>query len=145
MFKKILYPTDFSDVALTALKFIKKLRDSGAREVVVLHVIDTRGFDSAQRLLGEYEFEALEKKKMEETEMRLTGVVKELTAAGLKARSRIETGMPVREILRVEAEEGVSLLVIGSHGWSNLQEIFLGSVSEKVIRKSKRPVFVIRR
>jgi nucleotide-binding universal stress UspA family protein len=36
-------------------------------------------------------------------------------------------------------------MVIGSHGVSNLQELFLGSVSEKVIRRSIRPVFVIKR
>ncbi len=145
MFEKILYPTDFSDVASKALKYIKKLKESGAREVVVLHVIDVRGTDSVHRFLGEHEFEMLEKKKMEETEKRLNDIVKELSAAGLKARSRVETGIPVREILRVEAEEDVSVLVIGSHGWSNLQEILLGSVSEKVVRKSKRPVFVIKR
>jgi nucleotide-binding universal stress UspA family protein len=145
MFEKILYPTDFSDVALKALKYIKKLQDSGAREVVVLHVIDVRGSDAVHRLLGEDEFEMLEKKKIEETEERLNEVVKELTSAGLKVRSRVETGIPVREILRVEAEEDVSVVVIGSHGWSNLQEIFLGSVSEKVVRKSKKPVFVVKR
>jgi len=87
----------------------------------------------------------LEKKNIDDTENRLTDVVKELTAAGLKARSRIETGIPVKEILRVEAEEDISVIVIGSHGWSNLQELFLGSVSEKVIRKSKRPVLVVKR
>ena len=63
----------------------------------------------------------------------------------MKVKLRVETGVPVREILRVEAEEGVSAVVIGSHGISNLQEIFLGSVSEKVIRKSKMPVFVVKR
>ena len=53
--------------------------------------------------------------------------------------------MPVREILRVVDEENASAIVIGSHGWSNLQEIFLGSVSEKIIRKNKNPVFVVKR
>ena len=38
MFEKILYPTDFSDVAEKALNYVKKLKDSGAREVIVLHV-----------------------------------------------------------------------------------------------------------
>ena len=75
----------------------------------------------------------------------LKSIEKELGEAGLKTILRVETGMPVREILKVEEEENISAIVIGSHGWSNLQEIFLGSVSEKVIRKSKRPVFVIKR
>ena len=49
-------------------------------------------------------------------------------------------------ILRVdETEEDISLIVIGSHGKSNVKEMLLGSVSEKVIRKSKRPVLVVKR
>ena len=145
MFAKILYPTDFSDVATKALEYIKKLKDSGAKEVIVLHVIDERGGDALYRLLGENEFQSYKKTRQEETENLLKGVAQELTKAGLKVRIRLEAGIPVREILRVEKEEGSSVVVIGSHGVSNLQEIFLGSVSEKVIRKSKNPVFVVKR
>ena len=90
-------------------------------------------------------FYKLKKSKMEVTETKLNGIKKKLAAAGLQVRPRIEIGMPVREILKVEEEEDVSVTVIGSHGRSNLEEIFLGSVSEKVIRKSKNPVLVIKR
>ena len=145
MFKKILYPTDFSDAAVKALAYIKKLKASGAKKIVVLHVSDDRGSESVARILGEDQFNKLKKSKLEETERRLKAVEKELVDAGLKVKLRLETGMPFREILRVENEEKVSITVIGSHGRSNLEEIFLGSVSEKVIRKSKNPVFVVKR
>jgi len=145
MFEKILYPTDLSDVAEKALAYIKKLKASGAREVVVLHVIDERGFERVRPFMGEEKFEALKNHREEETQKHLQGIAKELTEAGLKVTLRIATGIPVREILRVEKEENVSALVIGSHGMSNLEELFLGSVSEKVIRRSRTPVFVIKR
>ena len=64
---------------------------------------------------------------------------------GLEVKVRIETGVPLKEILKVEEEEKVSAIVIGSHGKTNLEEMVLGSVSEKVIRKSKNPVLVIKR
>jgi len=145
MFEKILYPTDLSDVAEKALAYIKKLKASGAREVVVLHVIDERGFERLRPFMGEEKFEALKKHREEETQKHLQGIAKELTEADLKVTLRVATGIPVREILRVEKEENVSALVIGSHGMSNLEELFLGSVSEKVIRRSRTPVFVIKR
>ena len=47
--------------------------------------------------------------------------------------------------MRVEEEEDISVIVIGSHGKSNLEEMFMGSVSEKVVRKCKGPVLVIKR
>jgi nucleotide-binding universal stress UspA family protein len=145
MFEKILYPTDFSDVATKALNYIKKLKDSGAKEVVALHVIDERGIEPIRRLLDQEDFESMKIKRKKEAEQLLKEVTKELSQAGLKVKLRIETGIPFREILRVEAEENVSAVVLGSHGVSNLQEIFLGSVSEKVIRKSRMPIFVIKR
>ena len=145
MFEKILYPTDFSDVSVKALKYIKGLKASGTKEVIVMHVIDQRGSDSVHRFLGEKEFQKLEENKQEETGKLLKAIEKELKETGFRVGLRIETGMPVREILRVEEEEDVSAIVIGSHGWSNLQEIFLGSISEKVIRRSKKPVLVIKR
>ena len=145
MFKKILFPTDFSDVAVKALEYVKRLKDSGAEEVIVLHVNDERGNESVVRILGGSQFNKLNEKKMQETEKKLKGIEKEFVDAGLKVKLWIETGIPVREILRVEDEENISVTVIGSHGRSNLEEIFLGSVSEKVIRKSKQPVFVIKR
>lgn len=42
MFKKILFPTDFSDVSRKAVKYIKQLKGAGAQEVIVLHVIKVR-------------------------------------------------------------------------------------------------------
>jgi nucleotide-binding universal stress UspA family protein len=68
-----------------------------------------------------------------------------LRQVGLEVKLRIETGVPLKEILKVEGEEKVSAIVIGSHGKTNLQEMVLGSVSEKVIRNSRNPVLVIKR
>ena len=48
MFRKILYPTDFSDVSKKALDYIKQLRDGGSESVVVLHVIDQRSFQAIE-------------------------------------------------------------------------------------------------
>ncbi len=88
-------------MAKKALTYIKKLKDSGAKEVVVLHVIDDRGLDPLHRWLGEKKFETLKKNKEEETQEHLNDIAKELTKAGLKVTLRVETGIPVREILRV--------------------------------------------
>jgi nucleotide-binding universal stress UspA family protein len=54
-----------------------------------------------------------------------------LANAGIRTAVRIETGIPFKEILRAEAEEDISLIVIGSHGVSNVKEMLLGSVSGK--------------
>jgi len=144
MFAKILYPTDFSDVSKKALNYLKQLRDAGAKEIVILHVIDERKIEAIAFYGTSGSFVFIEKME-EEARKEVIAIEGELKKCGFETKARIETGIPLREILRVEEEEKVSLIVIGSHGRTNIKEMLLGSVSEKVIRRAKNPVFVIKR
>ncbi|MBN2398335.1 MAG: universal stress protein [Deltaproteobacteria bacterium] len=144
MFRKILYPTDFSDVSKKALASLSNLKTDEDQEVVIIHVIDSRNLDAmAQYVPADLvkTQEALEKLAWEEAQ----AITDQLEKAGFKVTVRIEEGIPSRNILEAEADEDVSCIVIGSHGVSNIKEMFLGSVSEKVIRKAKKPVIVIKR
>jgi len=49
MFKKILYPTDFSDVSKKAIDYIKQLTESGSETVIALHVINQRGMQAIEQ------------------------------------------------------------------------------------------------
>lgn len=144
MFERILYPTDFSDVAKKGLDFIRQLRDAGAKEVIVLHVNDTRGIDLAA-LPASKDYMEIERALEEIITEEMGAIEDELKGAGFKVKVRVEKGIPFREILRVEEEENVSAIIVGSHGKSNIEEMLLGSVSEKVIRKARNPVLVIKR
>ncbi len=149
MFKKILYPTDFSDASKKALDYVKQLREAGAKEVIVLHVIDDRqipgfiGPDEGAPVSG-MQVEKMITLMEEDAEKETRATEAELRESGFDVRVRIEKGIPFRDILRVEEEEEVSVIVVGSHGKGVVKEILLGSVSEKVIRKSKKPVLVIK-
>jgi nucleotide-binding universal stress UspA family protein len=145
MFDKILYPTDFSDVAKKAMDYIAKLKEAGGKEVIVLHVIDERAIGDICLLYASRGSAELVRRIEEEALKEMDNVAARLRQEGFKVRLRVERGIPLTEILRVEQEEGVSLIVIGSHGKSNVEEMLLGSVSEKVIRKSGTPVLVVKR
>jgi len=144
MFRKILYPTDFSDGSKKAMKYLIQLKETGVEEVVILHVIDTRLLHIPEiykivdmSLLGEKQASAARRKT--------NYAARQFKAAGIKTIVRIEKGIPFKEILRVEKEEDISLTVMGSHGASNVREILLGSVAEKVVRKAEKPVLIVRR
>lgn len=146
MFKKILYPTDFSDAASKALDYIKKLKQAGAQEVVILHVINQRIIDGLMRhaMLNKDIIQWKDKAQAIAQES-LSEMRKELEGLGFTVKTIVNTGFPWREILDVEAKEAPSILVIGSHGRSNVGDIFLGSVSDRVIRKCRQPIMVIKR
>jgi len=146
MFEKILYPTDFSDVSKKAVDFIKQLKGAGTKEVVVFHVIDERILNKIQQHsdVG-INVKDFEKKMEEHAQEEISAIEGELKKSGFNVKTRIDKGVPFREILKAEQEEDISVVVIGSHGVSCIEEMFLGSCSEKVIRKSSKPVLVVRR
>lgn len=143
MFRKILYPTDFSERSKKALPFLRQLKDAGAEEVVILHVVDTRSLHIPE-IFAIMDLSLLGEKQAVEAARKANLLAANLEEIGVKATVRIEKGIPFKEILKLEKEENVSLIVIGSHGTSNVEEMLLGSVSEKVIRKAKNPVLVIK-
>lgn len=145
MFEKVLLPTDFSDVAEKALTFVKQLKDTGTKEVVVLHVIKKDSINVIAQYSSIRDFREVENEVEGEARKKMVRIEKELKEIGFQVKTRIETGFPVNEILRVEDEEDISVIVMGSHGISNIKEILLGSVSETVIRKAKKPILVIKR
>jgi len=61
---------------------------------------------------------------------------------GIVFKSKIIFGSPTIEIN--EMAKGFDIIVIGSRGQSGLKEIFLGSVANSVVHKSKIPVLVIK-
>jgi nucleotide-binding universal stress UspA family protein len=144
MFAKILYPTDFSNVSKKALAYLKRLKDAGAKEIVILHVIDERKIEAIV-LYGRGNSCVFIDNMEQEARREVTAIEKELRDNGFEVKARIETGIPLREILRVEEQEKVSLIVIGSHGKTNIKEMLIGSVSEKVVRRAKGPVLLIKR
>ena len=146
MFEKILYPTDFSDVSKKALEFVKRLKGAGAREVILLHVIDKRTIESmATSMYVTGDAFKIENDMMEYAKTEMVAMERELKQIGFSVKVLIEKEIPFREILRVEKQEKASIIVIGSHGKSNIEEMLLGSVSEMVVRKAEKPVLVIKR
>lgn len=64
--------------------------------------------------------------------------------SGLKIYSRVENGDPVDRICRCADEENVDLVIVGNRGLGGVGAFVLGSVSEKVVRKSTRTVMVVK-
>ena len=144
MFKKILYPTDFSDVSKKALGYLTQLKNAGTEEIIVLHVIDAKGIDAIYRY-GAGNAETVIREITKEAKEEGKKIEKKLMQSGLNVKVIIKRGVPLKEILKIEKKEKISVIIIGSHGKTNLEEMLLGSVSEKVIRQSKSPVLVIKR
>lgn len=145
MFDKILFPTDFSDVAAKALQYVKQLREAGGREVIVLHVIDQSNLELLSSYSTIQDYVTIEKEIERRSQEEIGFIANDLKQLGFSVKERVEKGVPLRVVLQVAEEENPSVIVVGSHGKSNLEEMLLGSVSEKVVRKARHPVMVVKR
>ncbi len=144
MFAKILYPTDFSDTSRQALDCILQLKQHGLREVVVLHVTNGHILDKIEPFILSDRFQAIKSKIDQETAAALQAVENALRAEGLDVKVVTRSGQPAREILKLEEDEDVSGVVMGSHAAGGMDNLLVVSVAEAVVHKSKRPVLVVK-
>jgi len=137
LFGKVLFPTDFSLNSQRAMQVIKQFHKDMTEEVVVLHVQDTR-------VLVPYLQEKMAEFNRIDTE-RLSAIKDQLIALGYRVRTILKTGIPFREINAIAEGENVSLIVMGSHGKSNVREAYTGSETEFITLQHVRPVLVVPR
>jgi nucleotide-binding universal stress UspA family protein len=130
-------------VSQKAVKYIKQLKGAGAQEVIVLHVIDEKELLVLSRVPDQYlHITTLMEKEIAKE---MAAVEADMAAEGFSVKLKVKTGKPFTEIMMTATEEKVSIIVVGSHGKSNIGEMLMGSVSENVIRHAKVPLLVISR
>ena len=139
--KKILAPTDFSELSKLGIHYALDLaRDSGA-EVIVYHVVDfgdmwekKRSDTGPYRNMLEHCYRTLDSFLAKNFADRIDLV---------EVRQAVEIGMPVENIVEKAANEGVDLIVMSTHGRTGLEHMILGSVTEKVVARASCPVLVV--
>ncbi len=151
MFRKILYPTDFSESAKKALEYVKKLKEAGTEEVVLLHVYDEPNIDlhweieaqlHPEESIGRAKHEVV-KRMLEMSYERLKTLENEIAHLSFKTELIVEEGIPYQKIVETADDLNVSLIVMGSHGERGFVEKVLGTTTDRVIAYSTVPVLVV--
>ena len=140
MLEKLLLAYDGSEPSKKALEFTKELAKKLNAKVTVLYVID---IEKVTELLGDMAVDSLEM-MMEKARKVVSEAVEELKKAGIEAEPLIEKGGPPEKIAEVAEKGGYGMIIMGSHGYRGLKRLFLGSVSEKVLRIAKVPVTIVK-
>ena len=142
-FRRILVPVDGSPCSDRAVQEAVALARVFASSLTFLSVVDNplRGLYGYSEGIGYYGdvFEALERTANEALE-RGAAVAR---SAGLEAEIRLVRERPPVDAI-LEAEAGHDLTVLGTHGRHGVDRVFLGSVTEGVLRRSRRPHLVVR-
>jgi len=138
MFRKVLLPVDWSPWTERAKEYLPFLQQVGASEVIILHVADGLAIEA------KYMTEKTQETIREGT-AKLETLKQELQASGFHAEAHLlEGGRAYQEINRMATKEDVSMIVMGSHGKGFPVETIWGSVSQRVVEYSEKPVLVVK-
>jgi len=144
---RILVPYDFSPVSEHALNFACQIAQKTNGEIMLLNVIEHPSADSF-RTMGIQDVDPMEqlyiKKMYEKVSEKLAEIVTSADHADGKISTKIQLGNPYKTIIDQIVEEEVALLVVGTEGSEGLNEFFVGSISEKIVRNASCPVITVR-
>lgn len=139
--KKILFCTDFSENSRPAWELAKDYAKAFEAQLLIFHVVDYKDFpgyvDWVERLR-----EILEDTRRAANE-RLQLMAKECAQSLKDVKTYCRTGMATTEIPALAKEESVDLIVVGTHGWTGVKQLVMGSVARSVLKTAHRPVLIV--
>jgi nucleotide-binding universal stress UspA family protein len=135
--RKILFPTDFSTLAETALATATSLARDRKAKLLIVHVEEPPvAYGGGELYYG------LEMPDREELKKMLAKVLP--TDPGVGYEHRLVIGSPAGGILEMAEREGVEMIVMATHGRTGLTRMLMGSVAEEVVRKARCPVLTVK-
>jgi nucleotide-binding universal stress UspA family protein len=141
MYDDILLPTDGNDGIAAAANHAETIADRFDATVHVLSVVDTRNrFESPT---GGLSVEAWTDAERDRAEHAVEDAVA-LLRDDLPVETATVEGVPKATILDYVEDERMDMVVMGTHGRTGLDHYLIGSVAEKVVRRSPVPVVTVR-
>jgi nucleotide-binding universal stress UspA family protein len=137
MYRKILVPLDGSPLAEKILDQVRGLARLTGAEICLLRAVLVHtlpGIDATERQV----------EAVREAEEYLQELEKGLLAEGFRTSVHVRYGHDAAEILEHAGQDDVDLVAMSTHGRSGLDRWTLGSVAERVVRHSAKPVLLVR-
>jgi universal stress protein A len=140
--KTVLVAMDFSEDSKRALAYAASMAQGLGAELILLHVVESFPIDrfiSPETLAAEYSA------RLEGAKRELQSLSEGFRDKGCIRRPNLaRVGKPYQVVVETAQETGADLIVLGSHGYTGLKRVYLGSTAERVVRHAPCAVLVIR-
>jgi nucleotide-binding universal stress UspA family protein len=149
MYKKVLVPLDGSPLAECTLSHVKNLfKDGSVAEVTLLNVVKV-DLPWAEIKSGQYhkgiDLQAIREPLFIASRKYLADIESRLVSEGIKVKTEsLEGNRPADTITEYAQGKDMDMIIIGTHGYTGLQKLLLGSVAFAVLHQSHIPVLLIR-
>jgi nucleotide-binding universal stress UspA family protein len=143
-FNRILVPVDFEPASLAAFECAKGLARSFGARLFLLHAVDdplATGVWTPEVYVPASA--AARDALLGDATKRLTGIVRPEDAQ-YNPTVEVRAGAAIPVIEDYAREQGIDLIVMGTHGRRGLAHMLLGSVAERLVRTAPCPVLTVR-
>ncbi|MGH8579037.1 MAG: universal stress protein [Gammaproteobacteria bacterium] len=141
--RKLLIPTDFSDLAEHTLDYAIGLAAALNASVELVHVHHSPALSLQNGELTMPVDPTLGADYEANVRQRLDKLAEKYQASGVKVSGCLLSGVPYAEIIRAAEDGSADLIVMGTHGRTGLAHLLMGSVAERVVRRSPIPVLTV--
>jgi len=141
-FKNILYPVDLAETSLKIIPFVRTMADKFQAKIHLLNVVQ-----DLENLSGFYvphpSLEIFAKELNTAAQEKLRQFHDEHMADMPDVEYATILGDPAEQIVKYVKDQGIDLIIMGTHGKKGLDKLIFGSVAEKVVKMSPVPVLTI--
>lgn len=142
--RRILVPTDFSEPAEAALRYGRALAEEFGSTLHLMHVVPEPYIYPWGTEISTMPLVDLLTSSETQAAERLKTLVDDTGALTGRVRTSTAIGTPVDKILQQVADDGIDLIVMGTHGRGAVGHLLLGSVAERIVRRSPVPVLTVK-
>ncbi len=147
--KKIIVPTDFSKPSQLAIDVAADIARKANAELVLLHVIEevTGGSFNVEgeAMYGDTENKLFTVRLIDRARKQLEKQATDQKLSGIKVKQLLRLGTPFHGIQTIITEQKADLVVMGTSGRGQLEEMIIGSNTEKVVRHAHCPVLTVQK
>ena len=140
--EKILFPIDFAESFEKLLPWVSTFVKSFDATLYVLFVAQDLG-DFSSFHVPHGNLQQFQEEALKAAEKKMSATAKEDFKTFKKVEARVAQGSPADKIIETAKQEGVDLIIMGTHGRKGLERAIFGSVCDKVVRSAPCPVLTI--
>jgi nucleotide-binding universal stress UspA family protein len=145
--KKVMVAVGFAEYSEGLLAYAARIAETLKAELLIVNIINVRDVEAIGSIAAmgyEVDSEHYVSGIKEERRQTLSQILAKVSFPADKIRTVFQIGHPVDELLKIAMREQVDLIVMGVRGRSDLEHVLVGSVAEKIFRRSPVPILSYR-
>ncbi len=145
--KKILVPTDFSKASINAIEVAYDIAKRSGASITMLHVIEEVGTDSYS-VVGQGRPSNIDEslfmvEMIRKSRKQLEKLVTDPKYKDVRIEGELRIGNAFHGMRTIITDHKVDLVVMGTRGHTKLEEMVIGSNTERVVRQMRCPVLSV--